>query len=199
MDPPGDLAAVRLYRCVDAYRWETGGDFAHLPRCEQPFTAGRWNDQWQFTLYTSHEAPTTLEEKRRHLLDGTRPSTVAGSLLAARTAPAVTSKRVVVVSFDMPKRHASDAFDVRDLGPAAVNRCLDHCNYWHARQVFTWKVRGNGQCHLIAPASPRPGSLNSILYFLGWRQPPFSALPRRDEVVPSSPVEISATGASPCW
>lgn len=186
----------RLYRCIDAARWEGGSEFAHLPKLASPFPSGRWNDLWQFAVYTSHSPDTALAEKRRHLLDATNPSTVAGSLVAARTT-ATASKRVVVVTLDLPATHV-ECFDVRGLGEHRVNRCLERCSYAPALDVFRWKVRLEGFVRLFVPSSPVPASMNSVLYYMGWRQPTVADLPPRAVVVASDPDWIEPEDVAPC-
>lgn len=189
----GDL----VYRCINADRWESGDAWAHLPRRTAPFPIGRWNDHWQFALYTSHEADTATAEKRRHLMALPVPTTVAGSLVAASTRRATGSMRVVVVSFDVPASHLP-AFDVRGLGATRIAACLERCIYSEARKVFYWKVRIDGFVRLVSPSSPRPGTLNSVLYCGGWRQPDLAVLPTRGEVRPDPSIWIGPEAGVPC-
>src|SRR5688572_29845595 len=77
---------IAVYRCIKARRWDLGTDHAHLPRVD-PIAPGRWNDDSQYTLYTSHEAEVAVDELRKHLPVAPMPTSVIGSILAVIPAP----------------------------------------------------------------------------------------------------------------
>ena len=58
---------ARVFRCIGARRWDSGDPMAHVPPIDLRAVPGRWNDAGQYTLYTSHQPATAIQEKRRHL------------------------------------------------------------------------------------------------------------------------------------
>jgi RES domain-containing protein len=163
---------ARVFRCIGARRWDSGEPMGHVPPLELPAVPGRWNGPGQYTLYTSHAASTSIEEKRRHLPTAAQPRTVAGSILAAvGDAPAT---EVVVLSFEALA--STRTFDGRDLDRSTFDRWLEPCG--NAR-AYAGRLVRRGFDHLVVPSSPLPRAWNSVFYLLGPGQPTEDALPTR--------------------
>lgn len=169
-------APTAVYRCMKARRWDTGSDDAHLPRFD-PITLGRWNDDAQYTLYTSHDPDVAVAELRGHLPVVPGPRTVVGSILTA--IPARLDYDVVVLRIEVPAAFdAATTWDGRAT-PASFAGLLDLCG--DARAAAATLI-ANGHTRLIVPSAPRPTDWNSVMYFLGTGQPDEDDLPLRDDV-----------------
>jgi RES domain-containing protein len=171
---------ARVYRCIGARRWDSGDPMAHVPPIDLPAVPGRWNDAGQYTLYTSHQATTAIEEKRRHFAAdpaaGAGVRTIAGSIVAAvGDRPA---NEVVVVSFEALAVPEPRTFDGREIARASFDRWLAPCG--NARSHAA-RLRRRGFAQLIVPSSPVPRAWNSVFFVLGEGQPGVADLPGRRE------------------
>lgn len=137
-----EFDGTRVFRAVWSDRWAAGEPY---PPLIPPVTTGRWNDEQQPTVYTSHEPAVALREKLQHL----GPETWAGSLLAASGRPVRTS--IVVVGFDPLPGQNYDGREVpnpRDLFPPLLGQ-----DYGPA-QAFSRECRDQGDASLIVPSAP---------------------------------------------
>ena len=133
---------TRVFRAVWHDRWTAGQPY---PRLTPPVPPGRWNDNQQPTVYTSHEPAVALREKLEHL----QPETWAGSLLAAARQPARAS--IVVVGFDPL---AVQTYDGRaEQTPDSVFAPLLGTDHAPA-QLFSKARRRVGDASLIVPSAP---------------------------------------------
>ena len=164
-----------VYRCIKARRWDSGMEDAHLPPFD-PIAPGRWNDDSQYTVYTSHEPDVAVDELRGHLpVHG--PRTVLGSILGAIPAP--LDYEVVVLRIEVPRAfEESRTWDGRAT-PASFVGLLDLCG--DARVAAAGLIT-TGYTRLIVPSAPRPTEWNSVMYFLGTGQPDEDHLPPRSDV-----------------
>lgn len=137
-----EFDGTRVFRAVWDDRWKAGEPY---PPMTPPVAPGRWNDNQQPTVYTSHEPAVALREKLEHL----GPETVAGSLLAAAGRP--IHRSIVVVGFDPPNVQTYDGRgepDPQDLfGPLLGSD-------YGPGQAFSRERRERGDASLIVPSAP---------------------------------------------
>jgi hypothetical protein len=174
----------RVFRAVWDDRWKAGEPY---PPLTAPVPPGRWNDNQQPTIYTSHEPAVALREKLEHL----GPETWAGGLLAASGRPLRAS--IVVVGFAPLDVQTYDGRTEQD--PDAVFSPLLGSDYAPA-QAFSRVRRGLGDASLIVPSAPLlrdSGELrwNRILFVGGSGQPVAEELPSPSEM--SVECEVSLT------
>lgn len=174
--PEGDeFDGTRVFRAVWDDRWAAGQPYAPL---RPPVPPGRWNDNQQPTVYTSHEPAVALCEKLEHL----GPETWAGSLLAASDRPLRAS--IVVVGFDPLNVQTYDGR--REDHPDSIFGPLVGLDYAPG-QLFSQGRRAIGDASLIVPSAPLfrdSGELrwNRVLFVGGSNQPKPDELPSAAEM-----------------
>ena len=170
-----EFDGTRVFRAVWDDRWSAGEPY---PPLKPPVPPGRWNDNQQPTIYTSHEPAVALREKLEHL----GPETWAGGLLAA--AGRAVRASIVVVGFEpLP----AQTYDGRlETDPDRMFAPLLGEEYAPA-QVFSLGRRGLGDASLVVPSAPlyrdsRELRWNRILFVGGDGQPNAGDLPRPSEM-----------------
>jgi hypothetical protein len=169
-----EFDGTRVFRAVWDDYWAAGQPY---PRLNPPVTPGRWNDEEQPTVYTSHEPAVALREKLEHL----GPETVAGSLLAAAGRP--VHRSIVVVGFDPLN---VDTYDGRGEPDPDVFEPLLGRDYGPG-QAFSRERREHGDASLIVPSAPlfrdtRRLRWNRVHFVGGTGQPGADELPSPEEM-----------------
>lgn len=165
----------RVFRAVWDDRWKAREPY---PPLRPPVPPGRWNDNQQPTVYTSHEPAVALREKLEHL----GPETWAGSLLAASGRPLRAA--IVVVGF---KPLDVQTYNGRtEQHPDMVFGLLLGLDYAPG-QLFSQGRRALGDASLIVPSAPLfrdRGELrwNRVFFVGGRNQPTPTELPGPSEM-----------------
>jgi hypothetical protein len=174
--PQGEeFDGTRVFRAVWDDRWRAGEPY---PPLRGPVPPGRWNDNQQPTVYTSHEPAVALREKLERL----GPETWAGSLLVASGRSLRAS--IVVVGFDPLAVQTYDGRTEQD--PDALFSPLLGSDYAPA-QAFSRIRRGLGDASLIVPSAPlfrdtRRLRWNRAFFVRGSGQPVAEELPSTTEM-----------------
>lgn len=166
---------TRVFRAVWDDRWSAGEPY---PPLRAPVPPGRWNDNQQPTVYTSHEPAVALREKLERL----GPESWAGGLLEASGRPLRAS--IVVVGFEPPDVQTYDGRTEQD--PDAIFGPLLGEGYAPA-QVFSLGRRALGDAALIVPSAPvfrdtRRLRWNRVFFVGGSGQPVAEELPSPTEM-----------------
>jgi RES domain-containing protein len=170
-----EFDGTRVFRAVWDDRWRAGEPY---PPLKAPVPPGRWNDNQQATIYTSHEPAVALREKLERL----GPETWAGSLLVASGRPLRAS--IVVVGFKPLDVQTYDARTEQD--PDALFSPLLGSDYAPA-QAFSRIRRELGDASLIVPSAPlfrdtRRLRWNRVFFVGGSGQPVAEVLPSPSEM-----------------
>jgi hypothetical protein len=170
------LDGSRVFRAVWDDRWRAGEPY---PPLRPPVPPGRWNDNQQPTVYTSHEPAIALREKLEHL----GPETWAGGLLAA--AGRTVRASILVVGFDPID---VQTYDGRSEGDADRMFAPLLGEEYTPSQVFSVGRRALGDASLIVPSAPlfrdsRGLRWNRVFFFGGRGQPHIDDLPGPREMI----------------
>lgn len=160
----------RVFRAVWDDRWNAGEPY---PPLRPPVPPGRWNDNQQPAVYTSHEPAVALREKLEQL----GSETWAGGLLAA-VGRAIRAS-IVVVGFDPLDVQTYDGRSEGD--PDRMFAPLLGEEYGPA-QAFSRERRDQGDASLIVPSAPlfrdtRKLRWNRVFFVGGSGQPVAEELP----------------------